>query len=657
MGSACQPQQSLSRELIPVGNGLVLAWESDLGLYQLYQVGRLDGPLGAGPITDRTDGYPHNVGGLLYAAAPLRVIQTSPLTTGFNVIPIVTAPTESSLGAFLATSSWPQAFWGHEIVPLDGDNVLEWWLGSGSYTVFQYDRANETTAPLKQTNYGGLLPALRRGARVANLGQGRLLTWTPATGKYEIWPYQFDVGTGDIFGASPIAQGSWTDPGPGDDLLITDVDSALSPTGRALLVWGRPTGRVRLIGLDPTAPDPMSGPLLAERVYPSLVQPDWNPPRQSEISNALFVLQRGRSFDSYFGQYCTAEPGSNPTCEAGPVCCEAAPQSIPGAASCTPLDPSQDAYTPDASLACMQAKIDGGQMDKFADASSPAGCGDPRDFVCSGTGPSAGAVSIYQTYASQGALSDRTFQSSLDPDPAAAIIYLNKASYGFSISTESGKQITGLMADAHVRWALYLESPMDVLKDYGQIPPQFFDPHWTFFRGLDELPRDIELQQLPDVSIVISGKGQTEQPGDGPPNAGITFVKGIVDAVTASPVYSKRALTIVTHLTTGGFFDHVQPPAAPPPAIDSQMIEGGDTVAVQYGMRVPLIALGPFARAGAISHTQLELSSLTVFLEWNWLGADQVGRLHHRDATAANIGSLLDPAQTGVPVPEGVKAP
>ena len=70
-----------------------------------------------------------------------------------------------------------------------------------------------------------------------------------------------------------------------------------------------------------------------------------------------------------------------------------------------------------------------------------------------------------------------------------------------------------------------------------------------------------------------------------------------------------------------------------------------------------LIALGPFARVGAISHTQLELSSLAVFLEWNWLGPDQVGRLNHRDATAANIGSLLDPVQTGVPVPEGVKAP
>ena len=39
------------------------------------------------------------------------------------------------------------------------------------------------------------------------------------------------------------------------------------------------------------------------------------------------------------------------------------------------------------------------------------------------------------------------------------------------------------------------------------------------------------------------------------------------------------------------------------------------------------------------------------FVEWNWLGG-QTGQLGGRDAVIANLGSLLDPAATGEPVPE-----
>ena len=38
------------------------------------------------------------------------------------------------------------------------------------------------------------------------------------------------------------------------------------------------------------------------------------------------------------------------------------------------------------------------------------------------------------------------------------------------------------------------------------------------------------------------------------------------------------------------------------------------------------------------------------FLEWNFVGP--VGQLGYDDAKVANLGSLLDPAATGVHVPE-----
>ena len=66
---------------------------------------------------------------------------------------------------------------------------------------------------------------------------------------------------------------------------------------------------------------------------------------------------------------------------------------------------------------------------------------------------------------------------------------------------------------------------------------------------------------------------------------------------------------------------------------------------------MPLLALGPFARANTVSHVQMEHSSIVKFIEWNWLGM-QTGQLAGRDATVANIGSLLDPAATVTVVPE-----
>jgi hypothetical protein len=45
----------------------------------------------------------------------------------------------------------------------------------------------------------------------------------------------------------------------------------------------------------------------------------------------------------------------------------------------------------------------------------------------------------------------------------------------------------------------------------------------------------------------------------------------------------------------------------------------------------------------------MEHSSIVKFVEWNWLKA--TGQLDGRDRDVANIGSLLNPAVTGTPVP------
>lgn len=66
--------------------------------------------------------------------------------------------------------------------------------------------------------------------------------------------------------------------------------------------------------------------------------------------------------------------------------------------------------------------------------------------------------------------------------------------------------------------------------------------------------------------------------------------------------------------------------------------------------RVPLLAIGEFSRKGTVSHVTMMHSSVVRFLEYNFLGP--VGQLAASDAKVRNIGSLLDPALTGIPIPE-----
>jgi phospholipase C len=144
---------------------------------------------------------------------------------------------------------------------------------------------------------------------------------------------------------------------------------------------------------------------------------------------------------------------------------------------------------------------------------------------------------------------------------------------------------------------------------------------------------------LPAFSLVRSIGYRSEHPGlRDKLSDGIAFVTGAVDRVMKSR-YRDDTLVIVTYDEGGGYFDHVTPP--PPSAVDGK----------PYGTRVPFVALGPFARKNFVSHVVMEHSSVVKFLEWNFLGG-ATGQLGTRDTAVSNIGSVLDPATTGVAVPE-----
>src|SRR5579862_3653732 len=128
----------------------------------------------------------------------------------------------------------------------------------------------------------------------------------------------------------------------------------------------------------------------------------------SNIKHVVVIVQENHTFDNYFGKYCTAATGSNPTCNTGPSCCEAAPATDPGTggAAVTLDDAANAAYDPNHLQACEVSEIDGGKMDKFV-SSTVSQCGNAKNFAfAEPTGPIAPYINFVKNYA----MGDHYFQ-------------------------------------------------------------------------------------------------------------------------------------------------------------------------------------------------------------------------------------------------------
>jgi phospholipase C len=405
-------------------------------------------------------------------------------------------------------------------------------------------------------------------------------------------------------------------------------------------------------------------------------------PFVSAIKHVIVVVQENHSFDTYFGRWCTAPTDSSPTCNDGPSCCEAAPDKEPGGASPVELTDDVNAnYDPNHTSACEAGEMNGGRMDRYV---SGASCSNAGNFALATT-----AAKIYQDWAASYAIADRYFQplvgqsSSNDMYFAKAQWVFNDNDHGplsngkgcitipitsditYSGETTLGDVLIAGAADRKSRFGFYAEgyhamvnaflcptapstctwslklptNPCDY--DPSDVPFEYyaqFKDNADYMLDYDDLTTSISSNTLRAVSFVKPVGYHNEHPGYGTKiSVGATFVKGLVDQVLGS-AYAADTLILITWDEGGGFFDHVTPPANSP--VDGK----------PYGTRVPLLALGRFAKSHYVSHVTMEHSSVVRFLEWNFLeGA--TGQLHARDAVVNGIGDLLDPAQVGGVVP------
>ncbi|HSO33356.1 MAG TPA: alkaline phosphatase family protein [Labilithrix sp.] len=422
--------------------------------------------------------------------------------------------------------------------------------------------------------------------------------------------------------------------------------------------------------------------------------------QESKIQHVVLIVMENHSFDAYFGRYCQAPAGSDPTCTEGPACCERAPDKEPRGALPVLLDDASNfAADRDHAQACELQQINKGKMDGFVTGSTGAA-------TCFGSGPDcanpanwaladATTMAPYWKLAGDNALADRYHQP-IAGGTASNNMYFATTHYQFTdndklpdtIGTPKGclqgtcvdgalttyrgrRTVADVLIEGGKTFAMYVDGyahakaggracesvpddcPYTTLShpvaaqackvDASDLPflyyEQFADGSHT--RDYGALHTDLASGKLPSFSFVKPREFRSEHPNVSKISDGMTFVQNTVTDIANSP-YADSTLVLLTWDEGGGFFDHVPPP--PPIDLDD------DGNPVPYGTRVPLLAIGKFARHGSVSHVRMEHSSVVRFLEWNFTGP--VGQLGGNDGQVHNIGSLLDPELTVVRTPE-----
>jgi phospholipase C len=110
---------------------------------------------------------------------------------------------------------------------------------------------------------------------------------------------------------------------------------------------------------------------------------------------------------------------------------------------------------------------------------------------------------------------------------------------------------------------------------------------------------------------------------------GPSWVAAVVNAIGNSPFWSNTAI-FITWDDWGGWYDHV-----PPTIVNSY----------EYGFRVPLIVVSPYAKRAYVSHVTHDFGSILKFIEQTF-GLPSLG---NADAPADNLQDCFDFHQAALP--------
>jgi len=399
--------------------------------------------------------------------------------------------------------------------------------------------------------------------------------------------------------------------------------------------------------------------------------PDWNPLPPSDlgtrparidatsfttrwpIKHVVFIIKENRTFDNLFGRFPGAD-GATTGMDQGTT---------------RPLTQAPDRIPVDI-VHCYQCALqawNGGNMDGFASVSAPA-----DRYAYTQFGPS--DLPAYWHWAKRFVLGDNFFASAQGPSFPNHLYTIAAQSGGahdnpiqdlerlaerhrttglfkawgcdsveqayVPVEDREGKEVKvppcfdfmtegDLLLRARIPWAYYsatnmqngyLWSAYDAVRHIRQ-DTQLWQSH---IFPVDGLVQDVRDGRLPPVSWVTPRFELSEHP-EYSFCWGQNWTTRVVNSIMAGPMWRDTAI-FITWDDYGGFYDHV-----PPPQVDR----------FGFGIRVPLLLISPYAKAGYVDHSLGEFSSVLRFIEDNW----GLSQLTHRDRGAGNLSEAFDFSQ------------
>jgi phospholipase C len=183
--------------------------------------------------------------------------------------------------------------------------------------------------------------------------------------------------------------------------------------------------------------------------------------------------------------------------------------------------------------------------------------------------------------------------------------------------------LVDLLDNAGVSWRYYTPSAGSLWTGPNAIQHLRFGPDWdnNVVLNSKQVLTDIADGQLANVSWVIPSQQESDHAG-GNQGLGPSWVASIVNAIGNSQYWDNTAI-FITWDDWGGWYDHVAPTV-----INSY----------EYGFRVPLIVVSPFAKQGYVSHVTHDFGSILNFIE----GVYQLPSLGYADAMADDLSDCFD---------------
>jgi phospholipase C len=130
--------------------------------------------------------------------------------------------------------------------------------------------------------------------------------------------------------------------------------------------------------------------------------------------------------------------------------------------------------------------------------------------------------------------------------------------------------------------------------------------NFAFDGGGTDFANDVATNNLTPLTYITPCKEWSDHAGAGG-GLGPDWISFLVDEIGESPYWNSTAI-IVTWDDWGGWFDHVLPRHVPNPYNNAED-------PVEYGYRVPVLVISPYARHGYADHTPMTQMSILTFIE------------------------------------------